>query len=424
MAYIDYKHELRLYEAQFDIDLKDKLTKYFDIIYIDDLNKINWKNYNLVLISSMIYVSKDLQSVYEQIKYLKSVNKVVILFHDLHDYSLDVNNSKLYKNTVLPKIKKCIPYLKDSDGKKLYQKLFNQFENSYMISIYDCPEFVFFRQYLNSVKKFYLINHSIPKSVFKPISCKKKYDILYYGRSNTAVYPLRVRILRSMKNIISIRVKIIKYDENITDDKLCKMINESWICITCISNFSYFVRKYLEISSCNSIVCGDINPQGYKIIGTNMIYINRGMPNTKILEKVKYYLNNKDIMAALCFNKLEAVSKENYDCTAEKLNEICQNIQTGTQTRYQYDGPIVGHPKQFTHTKKEIDISSKLDSGLYVYVCNVTDIEIKLADHKIVNKDNYIIDYDMLYIPFRLSTPLTIKFPENSKLFKIDVILE
>src|SRR5690606_28411295 len=97
--------------------------------------------------------------------------------------------------------------------------------------------------------------------------------------------------------------------------------------------------------------------QGFNIIGTNMVYVGNNMSTESIINKVLYYLQNKEIIAAISFNKLENVEKEGYGFIIEKLKNICDSILNRNDSIYSYNKFQKTTIKNITHTKKLISIS-------------------------------------------------------------------
>lgn len=426
LLYLTYISKAPLnYCMKMSLDINDYIKKYFDIQSIIDIEKVDISKYDLVLISGLIFTREvltklTLNDLYKKIKYVSKIPNVVYLFHDLHDYSIDND----YLNKSMRKINgktAIIPILEDNEAKRLYDKIFRENNIKYLISQCDCPEYDFFVKYLKTIKDFYVINHGYSNKFFKPIPFKKEYDILFYGRNFAAVYPFRNRLLNIFKNL-KIRVHVVNYKKKIYGKELCKLINKSWLCIACVSNFSYFVRKYLEISACNAVVLGDINGQGFNIIGTNMVYVNNNMSNNAIINKALYYLQNKDILAAISFNKLENIEKENYESVIDKIKNISDSILNGNESIYSYKKYQKGIVKNITHTKTLITITfdfvngsfkseNTLNKGLYVFVVDNTTKQNKFDVHDesniiLTKKETYVSDSrqpNFIYVPFKLN---------------------
>lgn len=435
MLYITaYVNEPQFTE-KLDYYMKPYISRHFDIIDILNMPEtVDVKQYRVVLINSIIICPRIYFLVGDKIDFVKNMEHVVLLTHDLHDYTLNAE----YRMSSATKIKKMntfIPVLKDNPAKKQYAEILDKFNIKYLISIYDCPEFDFFREYLKNVNKFYIINHGHPTHIFYPVSCHKKYDILYYGENVRSVYPFRVRLTKLMLQQTNWTFRCVKPSNNIREQKLCQLINQCWLCIACISNFSYFVMKYLEISTCNSVVLGDINHQGYNIIGPNMVYVTNSMTNQEIIEKIEFYLSNKEILAAISYNKLEKVQSENYRKIVSDQVTICESIKNNVPCIFECpkeieskELPITNsliHNKEFismnfiTIIRNRVYVSRNiLDQGLYAVVY-ATKNEYESFDvydnhgRMISNRITYVKDKDKLYVAFNLKNQSTLKIVGN-----------
>lgn len=419
---------------KFELYTRDCITKYFDVVDFLNVDQVDITKYQLVLINAIVFfdIIKPDDDIFQgKMEYLSKTKNVVVLLHDLHDYSLylnkesyDVTIDNIYKN------KTNIPILSETNAKKSYNNFFIKYNIKSIISLYDCPEYKYFTQYFKSIDNFYLINHPCTDHIFRPLTTNKDYDILFYGACTIESYPFRCRIYELCKNL-NLRIKYIHPSEPIFEDDLCHLINKSWLCIVCVSNFSYFVKKYLEISACNSLVVGNINPQGFKIIESNMIYVEDKMLDSEILDKISYYLENKEIITVLVYNKLENVEKETYKLMADRLNSICSSILNKTKSSFLYSDYLNTNQNliipNIRHSKKLINIlfkynsnfmisDKKLVKGLYACIIDNPIIDsIKIYDISgtlLVREDVHFRDSsnpDILYVPFKLNNDSHIK---------------
>ncbi|XWV26195.1 hypothetical protein QJ857_gp0882 [Tupanvirus soda lake] len=418
-----------------EVFMEKFMKKYFNVISIYDINETNIIGYDLVIISATCFSSTITKMshhfLFSKYAILKKIKNIVVLLHDLHDYSFTfAYNKKIIRKNINPNIYgKFIPVLSMTRSKKILEKFFENHNIKSLISIYDCPEYNYFFDNFRTIKNFFQINHGYPNHIFAPISCSKKYDVLFYGDNNQYIYPLRCRLASLLKNN-NIRSRFVNTKEYIQEYQLATLINESWICIACVSNYSYFVRKYLEISACNSIVVGDINSQGYNIIGSNMIFIDKTMTNQDILDKVNFYLINKEIIAGLSFNKLNYIQQENYESYAEKLNIISNSIINNQNCQYNFTKKYsnveyhkIIHNKilmdiSFDNNSKKITSNNYLDKGLYLLKIVSSNIDnfcvIDDNNKKLTRRETYIfddLDKDTYYISFVLDDKSKISIP-------------
>ncbi len=453
MLYINClsKKTLKFYDIKLEAYMKKYISRYFDIISIFDIENIDLSGYELVLINATCFkyniTQIDKVTLFNKLEKIKHIGNIVVFLHDIHDYSFNFEPS-IVAESYMQNINGAdiyVPIIEENDAKNLYNDFFQKFNISHLISLYDCPEYEYFVKKYTTIKKFYLTNHGYPKDIFKPISCHKEYDILFYGKNFFPVYPLRHKLSQVFMNS-GLRFKFVKYRRQ-SERNLCDLINRSWLCISCVSNFSYFVRKYLEISACNAIVIGDINRQGFNIIGSNMIIVNDHMKYDEILEKTKYYLDNKEIIAALSFNKLDNIEQQNYQYQVEKLDKICTSIVNNKTSELEYnlsneitnvDSSIL-HKKNivivdFIEIENNLHTVSKLSTGLYVFAYNEsllnTNFEIYDENNtKLSIRDTYVSDVNnqnISYIPFKIYTENIIRISgikDASKLKLYNILL-
>ena len=369
------------YVIKMDLELSSHLTKYFDIKNIFDVNESDLTKYDLVLFNQvylipvLTYIKKE--KMLDAFKILKNCN-LAILMHDLHDASLHLDDVFL-KNNVFPndnfiQLKKspnyneyisrrdeldiCVkPNLEFNDAKQVYKDFFKEFNVKYLISLYDCPEYDFFYTQFKCIKKFFIVNHGYCPNIFKPIVQKKNFDVLYFGSDNEKVYPFRKRLYNICKHM-GLKVDKLEYavrdlpNKKKSEEELAKRINSAWLCIACISNFSYLVRKYFEISACNTLVLGDINAQGKDIFYNNMVDVNMEMTDKEIIQTIKYHLSNKHII----LNKIKNnhINLKNYtnEKVADNINQIAKSIVSSSSCDFEYN--IVKNKLNNINNKKDI----------------------------------------------------------------------
>lgn len=423
--------------VKLELSICQYLKIKFDTISIYDidihLRKKFKKNYNLVLINataiSYAVTKIELNKLVKKLKFLSNCQNVVLLTHDLHDHSFIKSEWCFNLN------------LDMNDKKKLIKILFEKLNIKHFISIYDCPELNFWTKSLFTTNNFYLINHGYPNNIFYPSSTIKRYDILFYGASLDVIYPFRSRLLNIIRNNPFFRLRIIDKSEKIKEHKLSKLINESWLVIACVSIFSYFVRKYVEISACNSVVVGDINSQGHSIIDNNIVLLNNNMLDNEIINKINHYLQNKEILSALSFNKHEKLINESYDHFCKKINIITDSILNNEDCCYKFiEKESFSIDYNTIHTSTPLSIvfvnnnniwTSLDDFDIGLYVIKIKNDNAKLFDifdiknNKLTNCNTYITDInstDIYWISFKITSITKIiisDYYEDSKIYII-----
>ena len=356
------------------------LDPYFDIIDIRNLDKVKYFNYKLIFIDGIALNTRtnklDKNNLFLLLSKIKNIPKV-LLAHDIHDYSFDFDmNCQPEKHLIKRDLK---PNYEFNKLKKNFLEFLRINKIEYLISICDCPEYdLMVKYYSKQIKKFYLLTHHIPQEIFYYKKIEKKWDILIYGWTNSdIVYPFRTRLKKILSNS-NFRINIIERTGDITkmpiENELADIINQSWITITCISNFSYLVRKYFEIAACGSIPCGNINKQGKYIFKNNMIELDENMSDYEILRIITYYLENPELLINMSNNIKNIAISYNYNMFMKKLLEIKDNIINNIDSELTYN-----------NIKKEYDL---IDNNLEIYeIINTT----KLL--KWIPNQNSIINY-------------------------------
>lgn len=271
-----------------ETELNDKLLNNYIIT--------NQKNTTLIVDNTslhLLYKTKNYKmfDFLERYKIYNMYLKCFLNFMDFHDYSLEeitgIGYSYDYKHG--PKL------FKNIYKEKLYNYIINNKLN--ILSWTWSPEVMYFSDtfkipiYLSNMYLYYDCN------IFKSISDNtdnKTIDILSCGNIHEVIYSLRYSIYKLVEkhNFKTFRYKM-SYDNL---EKLKNCINSSWITISCTSIYYYFVRKYIEILQCGSVPAGDITNEGLYIIGYNFIYLDLKMSNEYILDKLSYYISNKNIL--------------------------------------------------------------------------------------------------------------------------------
>lgn len=445
MLYINClnKKTLKFYDIKLEAYMYGYMLKYFDIVSIYDIDNINLKMYNLVLINATCFkyniTEIDKHILFDKLNKIKNITNIVVFLHDLHDYSFNIEPDIVPEVQSIDGVEIYAPILQDNNAKKFYDDFFQKYNINHLISLYDCPEYEYFVKRFTTIKKFFLVNHGYPNNIFKPISCHKEYDVLFYGKKFFPAYPLRHKLFNIFLKS-GLRFKVVKYRRH-SENILCDLINKSWMCISCVSNFSYFVRKYLEISACNALILGNINQQGYDIIGSNMIYVNNEMTKKNILKKTKFYIDNKEIIAALSFNKLNQIEQQKYEFQTEKIGKICDTIVNDLPCEYSYNSykNLDNNVHKMTHEKLLVNIDfiinennlctiSKITQGLYVFVCDLPlnhDNLFNVYDDNnnlLSRRDTYVSDVinpDVSYIPFKINSESFIRINGITDVSKI-----
>jgi hypothetical protein len=198
--------------------------------------------------------------------------------------------------------------------------------------------------------------------IYKDYGLEKKYDILLYGTRNF-LHPYKKEQVQSIQDYISkyeafykitisrddkinfytLRNKIEqvliknshKYNllilpetsimnpdiQKIANAELSKLINQSYLTVSCTTLADVMLHKYVEISASKSVILGDY-PSDYKeLYENNIVEVNVFMTEEEILEKIDDALANK--------NKLIEMSERMYHKIQNEHNlkqaQICFN---------------------------------------------------------------------------------------------------
>ena len=172
-----------------------KLLQYkYDIIELRDVSKKNMSIYENIIVEGNVFnknsTNLQINNVAILLKNIVTCKNNYVLLHDLHDWSFGLTLS-------ISDVSK--PILKWTPEKLMLQNIFNTLCITKFISIYDCPEFNFFRTFKN-IQNCYTIYHFIDTPIYNtPKVMTKTIDILFYGTDNPLYYFFRNRLLNIAK---------------------------------------------------------------------------------------------------------------------------------------------------------------------------------------------------------------------------------
>ena len=318
----DYMLRLQLYVT--------KLLQYdFDIIEIQDISKHHMESYELILLDANVFNTKSTKIQHSVVcGYLSVLEKCknnVMITHDLHDWSFgfaDKPQDYEYVGGVSG------PCNKITTQKTQLKTLLSAFNIRSIISIYDCPEFDYMKESFNDVvSNFYTLHHFISTPIYHlPKVITKNIDVLFYGVNDTTYYLFRHRLLNIVKDHFSVTQINRKsgFDPDICEHGLANYISRSWITLSCVSNFSYAVRKFNEISECGSVVLGNTNHQIDHIMGEGMLRVNENMSDEDIIAMIRKHLDKKIILVYLGFKSRKNVETYNDNNYIVRLRNIIE----------------------------------------------------------------------------------------------------
>lgn len=165
-----------------------------------------------------------------------------------------------------------------------------------IFTYYDNKEAEYIRKKTPGIRHFH-ISHCIDTSIFTDLGMEKKFDILLFGSIHPVHYPFRKRLFELVlrnRDIFNVHFveRPTKFDPEICERGLSKLINQSKICIATKSKYDYLVGKYFEISLCKTLIAGNIPTDGMEIFKGRIIELDEKMSDQEIIDKIKYGIDN------------------------------------------------------------------------------------------------------------------------------------
>ena len=314
---------------------------------------------------------------------LKTSKCTIYLGHDEHEWSFNF----------LPKAKHLHDKIKDIElyPRKIYevgyflQNFFDEYNIKGYISMSDTYEFKQIRKAIPYIE-YYLLPHHINTDIFQEIKAPKNIDVLVYGWTTKNAYYFRwrmVNILKSMNIKLHIVPRKCKYDKNICERGLAKLISTSWLTLGCTDNFNYLERKFLEIASSGSVILGNMNDQGRAIFKDNYIHVDYNMSDIEIKNIITTSLANKTLLNKYKINLLKIAKLYSYNTY---VNLIC-DIAECRYSVYQYPKP-----------KGDIYYSSNYEPDIYITGKHIDLVNLQgIKSRKYVICPNYVIDGKCIY---------------------------
>jgi len=153
----------------------------------------------------------------------------------------------------------------------------------------------------------------ISPTIYKDYRHEKSIGCLLTGHNNSEVYPLRYRMSQELKEEsfcmhLPLPHEIYTKRElgTYTGKKYAKMINSSFMAVSCTSILNYSVLKTFEIPACNSALLSDYTPElgrlGF-IPDNNMIEIS--LNDKSIKDKIIHWLGQSE--------ELERITKAGFE---------------------------------------------------------------------------------------------------------------
>ncbi|XWV26186.1 hypothetical protein QJ857_gp0892 [Tupanvirus soda lake] len=308
------------------------ISKYMDVLEISSLTVDIVKKYDVICIDHYAINENWLceSNIYTYLNVISECKNICILTRDLHEWTFyktpllrnEFNGKNTYNGPVhVPQNKIDIGYMK-------LKKIMSLYNIKYIISIYDCEEFVRLTNYIGC--KSYVLSLHIDTNIFKKLNINRDIDILIYGADYYKIYPLRNKIKNIVKTM-NIKYHIIEplsgFDKKKCDKGLAMLLNRSWLTLCTGSVFNYLVLKYFEASACGSVVIGNMPKQGEEIWGNNYINISYDWSDEQIKHTILNALSDKAKLQYISTTMSDKIKKYyNYEEYSKKLVKICDSI--------------------------------------------------------------------------------------------------
>jgi len=186
----------------------------------------------------------------------------------------------------------------------------------------DCAELDVLRNKLPG-KAFVHMPHFVDTRIFRDYGLEKRWDIIFYGTHGSDYYPFRDRLYKLLQTCGRFTVKFITFTGYKADqakkmprgEQLAMLINQCWIGISTSSRVDYFVKKYLEIPACGTMVAGNIPTRKANILKGNIIELKPTMDDQTIVQVLAKALENKKKLSKR-IRKLKRLVEANYSFEA------------------------------------------------------------------------------------------------------------
>jgi hypothetical protein len=362
------------YMLRLQLHLTRLLVHDFEIIDYVNISSHQLTLYETILIDGNLFNKKStkisVETMIDLLAPLSLCQRNIMLTHDLHDWSFGFAE-KPEKYEYIHNV--VYPCLSMTEQKKQLKKLCLKLNIRSMISIYDCPEYTFLKDnFRDTIPCFYTLHHFISTPIYHiPKIMNKDIDILFYGVNDSTYYLFRNRLLHiaQKRGDVTNIIRKFEFDSNICEDGLARYISRSWMTISCVSNFSYAVRKYNEISESGSVVIGNTNHQIDHILKDGMIRIHEDMSDEEIITIMDKYLRMKIKLVYLGFKARKNVAAFNDNHYLFGLNNIIEN------------GIDVIYPEQpISYQKLKKIMNKRVTNGYFSFDPENSEIVIEISN--------------------------------------------
>jgi len=253
---------------------------------------------------------EKIDQIYNFLDNYEETQKKLIVYQICCNHNLEKYSNKIINVLDVFDIMCKCRYKCDGNGKCQIRKYYKKLNFDYFIFKY----YTYLTKNILNESKIFYFGHYVDNNIYYDRNLEKKYDVLLYGNVIEQSYPLRNKLLTIFRNNKrKLNIKIIEFSrrKRYTKDlphneKLSKLINQSWITISTKAVSNFLLQRYYEVAMSNSVICGDYpDLEKDRVIEENMIKLNINMTEDIILDKIESYLKDKD--------KLRKMSKVCHD---------------------------------------------------------------------------------------------------------------
>ena len=268
----------------------------FVFVDIDDIDSVNANDFETVIFGwNATYISKFYTTKYNFYrKYIENLEFEHQMKEKLKDF-LKIENKFLIVQDLFD-----ADYYKGVENLCKYLKRYKF--NGIVTPYYKIQSIDFVLERIPELDIIH-VPHHIDSNNFKDYGLKKKYDIFLFGNTST-VYMFRARIkdlLQKNKDKFNVVIwdkyrNYFKHEAHKSNDRLSRVINQSWLTICTPSNYDMLLGKYFETSMSNSTVCGNMPEDGKNIWRDNYIELNPEMSDEEIINSLERALKYKSVL--------------------------------------------------------------------------------------------------------------------------------
>ncbi|MFY0543709.1 glycosyltransferase [Brevibacillus sp. H7] len=200
----------------------------------------------------------------------------------------------------------------------------------YIFSIYRDP---FYRWYPAFKQKMKWLPHHVNPKLYRDYGLKKEIDFLLMGAVNQQMYPLRCKILKTMKKkptfVYHPHPGYRDYEEHeknryFIGEKYAREINRAKMFFTCDLSYKYPVKKYYEVLASNTLLLApasqELKDLGF-IPGVHFVAINEH----DFEQKAEYYLRHEEERRNIAEQGYRMVHEKH--TTAIRARQLVEMIQ-------------------------------------------------------------------------------------------------